>query len=37
VRGTREGKLWNEFIALYRYFAYKMQIPAAFGRNSGDI
>ena len=28
VRGTREGKLWNEFIARYHYLGYKTLVGA---------
>ena len=28
VRGTREGRLWNEFIARYHYLGYKTLVGA---------
>ena len=28
VRGTREGKLWNEFVARYHYLGYKILVGA---------
>ena len=28
VRGTREGKLWNEFVARYHYLGYKTLVGA---------
>ncbi len=31
VRGTREGKLWNEFIARYHYLGHKTLVGAQMG------
>ena len=28
VRGTREGRLWNEFVARYHYLGYKTLVGA---------
>ena len=31
VRGLREGKLWNEFVARYHYLGYKTLVGAQMG------